>query len=926
MNKKAIYYTIDAMLAGILITGALALIIINPFYDSSYSSRNYLSQDLLNSLSAIKISDIDHHPFIINEINSGEIDDVDISVLEQIGKYWALEYEYKARNLTELVLSSLNLSSKKITLKMGNDTIMDLGEGRSSDISVSRRMIAGIDKGKPMAGTSASAYLRRIRDKRMSAYHYFGGFSGQGRLSFFIEDLPEDIYENNISRVDNIYLEGDFQDDFHLFINGALCESSPGNVTFLVHRSSLVVDSWNLPHCKHLINESVRNDFEIDFLSSGYSSASVSGGFLRIDYRTDELQQSIKYGENTYFFPGVDGVANIYDSFFIPGNLQEMNIYLHFETDQSAYISVGERILAMNTGGDEDILSRVVHERDGDKLKVWINNSFLLNEANFDYEQLSVNNVPLRFAAYEVTSEIFESGDADIVIITDFSGSMMKAVADWNDQGFSVNDCGRLYDSPRARKSHLARCLSADLVDVLMNYSGNRVWPVFFHDNKISWYNNPEDGLAIRSYISGFGPQGKGETCIACAINQAYDILNTYGDPDRPKFVVLMSDGAPTHCAQGSCSSVSATYGAMQCVGFCDTSGASGCKDDEMVGCMEGDTRCVLAESNAIFSAQRLVDLNTKIFTIGFGLIDECNRADALLDEIAVIGNGTYQHSSNTSELILIYENISREILTLINQTNQSVNVQGNISLSTLFGDSRIDFKYVPLIKEPNPGKISVVFEEKLHNSSCTSSVNLYPGLEIIEAEITSYSGPHWTDEVIVNGVTAFNLSDYFVPYVRLGDPFSVKIPVNLLHGGTNVITIQTGDSPEDRMGCSSENKLVYTALLPAVTDRTDSLEFADGCVWFVETITGSTLIMPIPEQYIDSKKCYYNATKSYGDYNSRDAYDSAMFNLLRQLDPLNEGRIIVDLEASDLEIRLTVVGSIPFMWGPTIAEVEVGS
>jgi hypothetical protein len=481
--------------------------------------------------------------------------------------------------------------------------------------------------------------------------------------------------------------------------------------------------------------------------------------------------------------------------------------------------------------------------------------------------------------------------------------------------------------SDRARKTHLARCLAANLVDVVMNYTGNRVWPVFFHDNKISWYNNPDDKTAVRSYILGFGPQGKGETCIACAVNKAYEILNEYGSDDRPKFVVLMSDGAPTHCAQGSCSSISSTYGAMQCVGYCDTSGMSGCKDNEMVGCEENDTRCVLAEDNTVFSTERLVsNLSATVFTIGFGLIDECDRAHDLLQELAVIGNGTYQHSSNTSELIEIYENISYEILTRIDQVNQTVSVQGDVTLSTLFGDSHINFTYDPLISPPNPGKISIVFEEDLSNSSCTSSINLYPNLEIVKAEVTSYSGPHWTDQVVVNGVTAFNLSDYFVPYVRLGDPFSVRLPVNLLTGGSNVITVETGDSPDNRTGCSVYNKLVYTALLPAVTDRTDSLEFAEGCTWFVETITGSVLEMKIPEDYSGSKICYYNSSFSYGDYNSRDAYDSAMFNLMRQLDPLNQGKIIVDLDASDLEIRLTVVGSIPYMWGPTIAEVEVVS
>jgi hypothetical protein len=202
--------------------------------------------------------------------------------------------------------------------------------------------------------------------------------------------------------------------------------------------------------------------------------------------------------------------------------------------------------------------------------------------------------------------------------------------------------------------------------------------------------------------------------------------------------------------------------------------------------------------------------------------------------------------------------------------------------------------------------------------------LNLYPGLEIVEAAITSYSGPHWTDVVVVNGVTAFNLSDYYVPYVRLGDPFVVHLPVNLLNDGSNVITVETGDSPDNRTGCSTQNKLVYTALLPSVTGRTDSLEFAEGCTWFVETVVGSVLELPIPDFYSGGKNCFYNSSFSFGEYSSIDAYDVAMLNLLNQLDPLNQGHIIVDLDAADLEIRLTIVGSIPYMWGPTVAEVIV--
>jgi hypothetical protein len=50
------------------------------------------------------------------------------------------------------------------------------------------------------------------------------------------------------------------------------------------------------------------------------------------------------------------------------------------------------------------------------------------------------------------------------------------------------------------------------------------------------------------------------------------------------------------------------------------------------------------------------------------------------------------------------------------------------------------------------------------------------------------------------------------------------------------------------------------------------------------------------------------------------------MYKLLTQLDPEKQGSIIVDLQASDLEITLTTIGSIPYLWGPSITTVEVKS
>jgi cysteine-rich repeat protein len=264
------------------------------------------------------------------------------------------------------------------------------------------------------------------------------------------------------------------------------------------------------------------------------------------------------------------------------------------------------------------------------------------------------------------SSNLFGMGNVDVVLITDFSGSMKKAVNSW-EQGYTDNNCLDIYDSQSPRKTHLAKCVDQDLVSTVLNYSGNRVWPVFMHDNEIDYYTgDPESVDAVNSYIRSYGPQGTDKTCLACALNRAYEILSANSNPSRPKVIVLMTDGVPTHCADGFCGSTSDVYGIQQCEGFCDSNGMSGC------GIIQGcdDSLCLPAEQNTVSSANRLInDLDTKIYTIAFGVVQDCTRAQSLLGQIASSSGGEYYHSNSTQELRQIYMNIAHQIVSINNLT-----------------------------------------------------------------------------------------------------------------------------------------------------------------------------------------------------------------------------------------------------------------
>jgi hypothetical protein len=54
------------------------------------------------------------------------------------------------------------------------------------------------------------------------------------------------------------------------------------------------------------------------------------------------------------------------------------------------------------------------------------------------------------------------------------------------------------------------------------------------------------------------------------------------------------------------------------------------------------------------------------------------------------------------------------------------------------------------------------------------------------------------------------------------------------------------------------------------------------------------------------------------------DVYDVTVYNLLKQLDYANSGKIFFDLTQNDLQIILSTTGSVAYMWGPSLMNIEV--
>jgi hypothetical protein len=896
ISKKGIYYSIDAILAGIFLISAIYLMVQTPIHEVSYQQKSYFSQDLLNSLSELKLS----------EVNSAEIQwaiangtlEGNKSVMEQAGEYWAINDPVAARNLINSSFNASLLNGKSINISMNGDQIFFQGSSsENSDSGVSKRMIAGISKGFPITGTSASAYLEKIHDKKTSSYSYFGGFIGQGNISVKMS-LPTDF---NSSRLIDAVIKIETPGSFKLYINGIQCQNTyTGNTN--------QVSLWTIAPCNSSFNPGM-NTFELQY-TSALNTSYVSGGFIKLTYTTDTLMENSTQGYYRYYFPNIHGFINVYDTVSVQGNINNWTLNTTFYNPYQTFFNFGNETIFLTQGNSTS------------------NQTIIYSKYN---QMLPQEPIPIRFAITNfsnITTAVY-GNPADTFIVTDTSGSMDECIGTALNCSYlyrktfsgtyipiscivySASSCNNNPDNPcggapfNRGKSYDTRCNQSKLdvaksvdntfVDTIFTASSlHSIGLVDFDTTANSLTALTNNAATLHSTINGYNTGGS--TCTCCGINRARNNLTS---SNNTKFMIVLSDGDANIC----------------CTSLNDTTGTG-----NSTSCAGG----ALTPLNwSIFAGQTACANNITVFTIGFGSGMSASGRTAM--QQTACNTSLYFTANDTGELQDVFNNITQQILVAANFSSQTVNVIGNFTPSTLYGSSYIDLYFTPYYSESYQGRISLNFESDLSNNSCNSSIYIPENVMVWDAFVTSFSDKYWTKQLRINNNVAFDLNKYGSSYITLGDPFQIQVPSTyLVAGAYNNISLDIGDSPSNYSNCSGNNSLIYSAFINSSTRRTDSLEFADGCNWTIESRNGAMNIVRIPETYSGNNTCKY--TKTNISYNEYDAYDSAMYDLLTQLDPEGTGSIIVDLQASDLEITLTTIGSIPYLWGPSIATVEVKS
>jgi hypothetical protein len=862
-HKKGVFFSTDALIAVILLLSFVLLIY--PFINRpEYYSE--IPADLLKSLSELKIGEL-NNSYVTSLINSGEISDMNKSVLEQIGEFYVKNIT-KAELLSQSVLNMLN-PQENVGLWFGTDLLASKNKSSyesSHSIQSQTQMISGIQKGGNLTGFSSKAYLSKAS---ATSYVYFGGYVGDGNLSINLS------YEGQIK---DLLLEIAINKEFDVYINNNYSGHYDKSTSeFIPARYNLNSYANRLKNGTNLIEFRGKNLY-------------IAGGYMKATYN-----ETVLYSKpEKYTFPGINGVINLYDGVYIPENLTSMNLYVHYSANnKTIFLNLGNKTVLNDTANGER--------------KITINNSQLITMLN--YNSISGQTLPIRMALAEIQT-IYTNGNADVVLITDLSDSM-----DWklnSDSSGIVRNCSDpyLYASNTSRVS-LAKCLDKLFIDKILNTSGNRVALSAFYGDDSTPYkgrvyqeNLGNNSAYLKGKVEAYNPQGG--TCICCAINDAYEILNTQSNPNRKRFVLVMSDGIPTHSCEASSGCTGTRTGLQSKEGlWLGSAGCYGGTDD----CETNDCSC--ASTNANWSSCRVNSLGATVYSVGFGPVSQCTMANSTLRNIANCGKGKYYSSNNATVLEEIYRDVAQEIVSL-SFIEQISFVVGNIS-SRLYPDSFIVFNST---KKPNPFGLIVTTETPFSNAF-GGSFFIPNDATILEAKVISYSGPRWTSRIFLNNQSAYSLDVFGQRFQPLGDPYSITLSNSLVQKWNNTLTLTTGLSPVDASAGSDKNKIIFTTLrnLSVLSHVAPN---AEGCDWTIYFESGKNITLAIPPEYDGTKTCNYGIGGNLV-YDNNDAIQSASYQLLLSLDPDKDLKVDVEFTDQDMQIDSFTISGIPYTWSTRV-------
>jgi len=181
MSKKAYFFTIDALIALGIIAVSLALASFYYHSKEKTTNINLLADDLITTFAFLNINKT-NNPYVESLIANGTITDLNNTVLEQIGEFWAQNKIQEAQNMIKNLTYGLIPSISGFGFWIDNEPIFIQNiTGSITALTTSKKMISGYEKDKPTEGYVARAWARTaLKNMTKSFQFYVQGAGVQG--------------------------------------------------------------------------------------------------------------------------------------------------------------------------------------------------------------------------------------------------------------------------------------------------------------------------------------------------------------------------------------------------------------------------------------------------------------------------------------------------------------------------------------------------------------------------------------------------------------------------------------------------------------------------------------------------------------------------------------------------------------------------
>lgn len=340
-GKKGFFFTVDALLAASILLGGIVILSSHYVNTQPTITLNYLSQDIINCLDVLKIYEIDND-YVDGLIAQGNITDVNNTILQQAGEFWAQENYQLAESFIENITEDIVPERYGLGLWISKDLIYKRDNPPPRSRSSARKLISGVEKKKPIKGYMSKARANnyiKTGTKVISfspegaGWHGAWDDAGEAVIDKYFE-IPDEHDIESAEIYISLHIEDDGSDWEVININSGSCTIDRDEIFFLGGEGTF--DIHDITGC---INKG-ENQIRLRLKNPGYNAHTHPGMLIKYDYNMSESNPTYNetfskryYLDNVVSYEGSDGRSGAWQSlsFYIPKDADDVEVSVHIE-------------------------------------------------------------------------------------------------------------------------------------------------------------------------------------------------------------------------------------------------------------------------------------------------------------------------------------------------------------------------------------------------------------------------------------------------------------------------------------------------------------------------------------------------------------------------------------------------------------------